>query len=72
MLVDTGSSVTLLHEAVWSKVKMNVKSSLSLCTVPVMAVNGEQLNVAGEIDLHLQIGTHQARHRVLVVKQMLQ
>ena len=72
MLVDTGSSVTLIHEAVWNKVKIKVKSSLSPCTVPVMAVNGEQLKVAGEIDLHLQIGTHQGKHKVLVVEQMLQ
>eukprot|EP00731_Ephydatia_muelleri_P003528 Em0001g3528a len=72
MLVDTGSSVTLIHEAVWNKVKIKVKSSLSPCTVPVMAVNGEQLMVAGEIDLHLQIGTHQGKHKVLVVEQMLQ
>eukprot|EP00731_Ephydatia_muelleri_P010468 Em0005g1054a len=69
MLVDTGSSVTLI---VWNKVKIKVKSSLSPCTVPVMAVNGEQLMVAGEIDLHLQIGTHQGKHKVLVVEQMLQ
>ena len=72
MLVDTGSSVTLIHEAVWNKVKIKVKSSLSPCTVPVMAVNGEQLKVAGEIDLHLQIGTHQGKQKVLVVEQMLQ
>ena len=72
MLVDTGSSVTPIHEAVWNKVKIKVKSSLSPCTVPVMAVNGEELKVAGEIDLHLQIGTHQGKHKVLVVEQMLQ
>ena len=72
MLVDTGSSVTLIHKAVWNKVKIKVKSSLSPCTVPVMAVNGEELKVAGEIDLHLQIGTHQGKHKVLVVEQMLQ
>ena len=70
MLVDTGSSVTLIHEAVWNKVKIKVKSSLSPCTVPVMAVNGEELKVAGEIDLHLQIGTHQGKHKVLVVEQI--
>eukprot|EP00731_Ephydatia_muelleri_P003031 Em0001g3031a len=49
----------------WPKKKLT-------CWHCVMAVNGEQLMVAGEIDLHLQIGTHQGKHKVLVVEQMLQ
>ena len=48
---------------------MKVKSSLLSRTVPGM---GEQLNGVGEMDLHLQIGTHQVRHSVLVVTQILQ
>lgn len=30
-----------------------------------MAVNGDQLIVCGEVDLHVQIGTHQVKHSVL-------
>lgn len=33
---------------------------------------GEQLNGVGEMDLHLQIGTHQVSHSVLMVTQILQ
>ena len=69
MLVDSGSSVTLLNEVVWSKVNMKVKSSLLSRTVPGM---GEQLNGVGEMDRNLQIGIHQVRHSVLEVTQILQ
>ena len=42
MLVDTGSSVTLLHEKVW-KAAVHGKKQLSPAKHPVMAVNGESL-----------------------------
>ncbi|KAL5473534.1 hypothetical protein EMCRGX_G028025 [Ephydatia muelleri] len=39
MLVDTGSSVTLLHESVWKEAVKNSKLELKQARCPVMAVN---------------------------------
>ena len=45
MLVDTGSSVTLLHKEVWDNVLCR-QNGLVPSTVPIMAVNGEHLAVS--------------------------
>ena len=50
MLVDTGSSVTLLHKEVWDNVLCR-HNGLVPSTVPIMAVNGEHLAVSGEADV---------------------
>ena len=42
MLVDTGSSVTILHENIWKKA-VKGKKELKQATCPVMAVNGESV-----------------------------
>ena len=68
MLVDTGSSVTLLHKEVWDNVLCR-QNGLVPSTVPIMAVNGEHLAVSGEL---LQVGPHQMKHKVLVVDDMSQ
>ena len=51
MLVDTGSSVTLLHERVWNDIAGGKKLNASQC--PVMAVNGESLSLCGQTRLTL-------------------
>ena len=56
-LVDTGSSVTLLHKEVWDNVLCR-QNGLVPSTVPIMAVNGEHLAVSGEADVLLQVGQH--------------
>ena len=47
MLVDTGSSVTLLHEKVW-KEAVQGKRKLKPSVGPVKAVNGENLPICGQ------------------------
>ena len=71
MLVDTGSSVTLLHENVW-KVAVRGQKQLSPAKHPVMAVNGESLVLSGQGDVLLKVGEHVGVHSVLVVKEMTQ
>ena len=71
MLVDTGSSVTLLHENVW-KAAVRGQKQLSPAKYPVMAVNGESLVLSGQGDVLLKVGEHAGVHSVLVVKEMTQ
>eukprot|EP00731_Ephydatia_muelleri_P033154 Em0025g110a len=71
MLVDTGSSVTLLHENVW-KAAVRGQKQLSPAKYPVMAVNGESLVLSGQGDVLLKVGEHVGVHSVLVVKEMTQ
>eukprot|EP00731_Ephydatia_muelleri_P005922 Em0003g170a len=53
MLVDTGSSVTILHENIWKKA-VKGKKELKQATCPVMAVNGESLPLCGQAEVTLQ------------------
>eukprot|EP00731_Ephydatia_muelleri_P034012 Em0044g32a len=57
MLVDTGSSVTLVHEKVWNDISQDRKLLTPQC--PVMAVNGDSLSLCGQIDLDLMVGKHE-------------
>ena len=70
MLVDTGSSVTLVHEKVWNDISQDRKLLTPHC--PVMAVNGDSLSLCGQIDLDLMVGKHVRTHTVLVVREMTQ
>ena len=70
MLVDTGSSVTLVHEKVWNDISQDRKLLTPQC--PVMAVNGDSLSLCGQIDLDLMVGKHVRTHTVLVVREMTQ
>ena len=38
----------------------------------VMAVNGQQLSICGEAEVHLQIGGHKVMQKVLVVEKVTQ
>lgn len=58
MLVDTGSSVTLLHESVWKEAVKNSKLELKQARCPVMAVNGESLPLCGQAYVTLQVGDY--------------
>ena len=71
MLVDTGSSVILLHENVW-KAAVRGQKQLSQAKYPVMAVNSESLVLSGQGDVLLKVGEHVGVHSVLVVKAMTQ
>ncbi|KAL5469217.1 hypothetical protein EMCRGX_G030441 [Ephydatia muelleri] len=71
MLVDTGSSVTILHENIWKKA-VKGKKELKQATCPVMAVNGESLPLCGQAEVTLQVGSYSGVHKVLVVRDMTQ
>ena len=71
MLVDTGSSVTILHESIW-KMAVKGKKELKQATCPVMAVNGESLPLCGQAEVNLQVGSYSGVHNVLVVRDMTQ
>ena len=71
MLVDTGSSVTLLHEKVW-KEAVQGRRNLQPSTGPVKAVNSENLPICGQAEVSLQVGEYVGVHKVLVVKEMIQ
>ena len=71
MLVDTGSSVTILHENIWKKA-VKGKKELKQATCPVMAVNRESLPLCGQAEVTLQVGSYSGVHKVLVVRDMTQ
>ena len=71
MLVDTGSSVTLLHERVW-KEAVQGRRKLQPSAGPVKAVNGENLPICGQAEVSFQVGEYVGVHKVLVVKEMIQ
>ena len=71
MLVDTGSSVTLLHEKVW-KEPVQRKRKLQPSAGSVKAVNGENLPICGQTEVSFQVGEYVGVHKVLVVKEMIQ
>eukprot|EP00731_Ephydatia_muelleri_P033149 Em0025g105a len=71
MLVDTGSSVTILHKNIWKKA-VKGKKELKQATCPVMAVNGESLPLCGQAEVTLQVGSYSGVHKVLVVRDMTQ
>ena len=70
MLVDTGSSVTILHENIWKKAVKG--KELKQATCRVMAVNGESLPLCGQAEVTLQVGSYSGVHKVLVVRDMTQ
>ena len=71
MLVDTGSSVTLLHERVW-KEAVQGRRKLQPSAGPVKAVNGENIPICGQAEVSFQVGEYVGVHKVLVVKEMIQ
>ena len=72
MLVDTGSSVTLLHEKVWEEAVQG-RRKLQPSAGPVKAVNGENLPICGQAEVSFQVhGEYVGVHKVLVVKEMIQ
>ena len=63
MLVDTGSSVRILHENIWKKA-VKGKKELKQATCPVMAVNGESLPLCGQAEVTLLVGSYSGVHKV--------
>ena len=70
ILVDTGSSVTILREDVW-KEAVNTRS-LEPPPSPVIAANREQLEIRGLSEVNLRVGDICACYPVLVAKNVTQ
>ena len=70
MLVDTGSAVTILREDVWKEAvdAQHLEPPLS----PVVAANGEKLDVRGRSNMILQVGGIHTHYPVLVVRNVTQ
>ena len=70
LLVDTGSAVTILREDVWKEAVdiRNLEPPLS----PVVAANGEQLEICGRSKVSLQVGSTHACYPVLVARNITQ
>jgi len=70
ILVDTGSSVTILREDIWTEAGNTL--SLEPPPSPVTAANGEQLEVRGLSEVNLRVGDICACYPVLVAKNVTQ
>lgn len=56
MLVDTGSAVNILREDMWREVTSANLDSLSSVARPVVAANGQNLELSGDATVRLQVG----------------
>ena len=74
MLIDTGSGVTLIREDVWRDVLKSGGYGYHLKDLnhPVVAANGQQLNLLGQVELPLHIGSIHTNFPFLVASQLTQ
>ncbi len=74
LLVDTGSGMTIVREDVLQDARTNDASPKILKEVghPVLAANGEELDVAGQAVLTITLGKFTVDHPVLVVRDLTQ
>ena len=68
ILIDTGSAVTLVREDVWKR----VQQSPTTIKAPVVAANGEKLELVVQVEVSITIGGVTRRHMVLVMKHLTQ
>ena len=72
LLVDTGSAVTILREDVWQEAVSGRQRRLDATTQPVVAANGERLQLLGQCPVSLQVGGLHVSHTVLVARGVTQ
>ena len=72
LLVDTGSAVTILREDVWQEAVSGLQRRLETATQPVVAANGEELQLVGQSPVSLQVGGLRVSHTVLVARRVTQ
>jgi hypothetical protein len=70
ILVDTGSAVTILREDVWKEA--GDSQTLELPLSPVIAANGEQLEICGWSKVSRRVGDVHACYPVLVARDITQ
>ena len=56
MLVDKGSAVTIVREDVWLDALSEQRRPLQQVNYPVVAANGEQLELCGSGEIVLHVG----------------
>ena len=56
MLVDTVSGVTIMRDDVWKESQQICSSPLTQSSRPVVAANGQELDLLGQSDVLLQVG----------------
>jgi len=72
MLVDTGSAVTIVREDAWREAVVHLHRPLDPSTCPVVAANGEQLELCGKCEVTLRVGGIQTNYPVLVARNVTQ
>ena len=73
MLVDTGSAVTIIREDAWIRREAtHPRQKLRPPTCPVVAANGEQLELCGRGEVTLKLGNILTRCPVLIGKNVTQ
>lgn len=66
MLVDTGSGMTIVREDVWKESRQEERGPLTPPFCPVVAANGQELDLLGRSEVVVSIGGLSGKHSVLV------
>ena len=69
-LLDTGSSVTIIHPQIWEQLPLDVRQSLRPCTQSIVAAEGSSLQVMGCTEMVVRFGKLHRRHLILVAPIM--
>lgn len=70
MLLDTGSSVTLVHRRLFSRLGKNLP--IATFRDPIVSANGELLDIVGTCKLRISLGGVDVMHSVLVAGDITQ
>ena len=65
-LLDTGSSVTILHPQTWELLPHNIRQTLQVSTKSIVAAEGSTLNVVGSAEVVIRFGKLVRRHVIYV------
>ena len=72
MLVDTGSAVSLIREDVWRDIAQSSMDHLTQPARPIVAANGEKLDLIGGTELRLSVGDLDIPLSVFIAKELTQ
>ncbi len=65
-LLDTGSSVTILHPHTWELLPLEVRQSLQPGDKSIVAVEGTTLEILGCVEVAIELGKLVRRHTIFV------
>ena len=65
ILVDTGATVSLLHERIWNQLS-GKDSDVCPMNTAVKSVNGQQLKIRGRVELEFGFGGYKTKHVFLL------